>query len=56
MQYGSNKAGGVNHIPKGYDWWIGLKGNSKYYNYTLSVNGTEKILTDLYLTDVIVCS
>lgn len=41
----------------GWDWWNGLVGNSKYYNYSLSINGTEKKFgsnTKEYLTDVIV--
>lgn len=52
-QYGSKFAGGTGHVPKGYDWWIGLKGNSKYYNYTLSVNGTTLPIRNLYLTDLL---
>lgn len=52
-QYGSKYAGGTAHVPKGYDWWVGLKGNSKYYNYTLSVNGTNLPLKNLYLTDLL---
>lgn len=54
LQYGSEENGGLRHVPKGYDWWIGLKGNSRYYNYTLSINGTKRHCTDQYLTDVIV--
>ena len=56
-QYGKGDAGGVEHVPPGWDWWNGLVGNSKYYNYSLSVNGTlEKHgdkYEDDYLTDVI---
>ncbi|KAH1017106.1 N-acetylglucosamine-6-sulfatase [Dendroctonus ponderosae] len=52
-QYGSKYAGGTTHVPKGYDWWVGLKGNSKYYNYTLSINGTNLPLKNLYLTDLL---
>ncbi|XP_076256473.1 N-acetylglucosamine-6-sulfatase-like isoform X2 [Rhynchophorus ferrugineus] len=52
-QYGSKFSGGTSHVPKGYDWWIGLKGNSKYYNYTLSVNGTAVKIHNLYLTDLL---
>ena len=57
-QYGERSAGGVSHIPVGWDWWVGLVGNSRYYNYTLSVNGTARkhgdSYADDYLTDVIV--
>lgn len=52
-QYGSRKTGGVTHVPAGWDWWIGLVGNSRYYNYTLSVNGTAVFHSDDYLTNVI---
>ncbi|KAK7098810.1 N-acetylglucosamine-6-sulfatase-like [Littorina saxatilis] len=38
-QYGTKPAGGVAHVPPGWDEWIGLVGNSKYYNYDLSING-----------------
>lgn len=56
-QYGKDKAGGVKHVPPGWDEWHGLVGNSRYYNYTLSVNGEEEVHGDTYeedyLTDVI---
>lgn len=54
FQYGYKAAGGPGHVPVGWDWWIGLVGNSRYYNYTLSINGTAQHFTDQYLTHVIV--
>uniref|UniRef100_A0A803TDJ1 N-acetylglucosamine-6-sulfatase n=1 Tax=Anolis carolinensis TaxID=28377 RepID=A0A803TDJ1_ANOCA len=57
LQYGDPKAGGVQHVPLGWNYWLGLVGNSKYYNYTLSSNGREEKHGDLYeedyLTDLI---
>ncbi|GFQ75123.1 n-acetylglucosamine-6-sulfatase [Trichonephila clavata] len=38
-QYGKKGTGGVKHMPLGWDKWIGLVGNSCYYNYSLSVDG-----------------
>ncbi|KAJ3651733.1 hypothetical protein Zmor_017752 [Zophobas morio] len=52
-QYGEKNTGGVKHAPEGYDWWLGLQGNSKYYNYTLSINGTGQFFENEYLTDQI---
>uniref|UniRef100_A0A665VPT7 N-acetylglucosamine-6-sulfatase n=1 Tax=Echeneis naucrates TaxID=173247 RepID=A0A665VPT7_ECHNA len=56
-QYGHSEAGGVEHVPPGWSHWIGLEKNSKYYNYTLSVNGkAQKHGADYskdYLTDVL---
>lgn len=55
-EYGNKKVGGAAHVPMGWDWWAGLIGNSKYYNYSLSINGTEAKYgnsTSDYLTDVI---
>ncbi|XP_019624453.1 PREDICTED: N-acetylglucosamine-6-sulfatase-like [Branchiostoma belcheri] len=56
-QYGFPSTGGPAHIPPGWDWWIGLIGNSRYYDYSLSVNGTKqkhgKQYSKDYLTDVI---
>ncbi|RXG67637.1 N-acetylglucosamine-6-sulfatase [Armadillidium vulgare] len=56
-QYGRKEVGGLEHVPPGWDWWIGLEGNSRYYDYTLSVNGSREYhgfnpSTD-YLTNVI---
>ncbi|KMQ96049.1 n-acetylglucosamine-6-sulfatase-like protein [Lasius niger] len=55
-EYGSEKVGGAAHVPVGWDWWAGLIGNSKYYDYSLSINGTEIKYgnnSSDYLTDVI---
>lgn len=52
-QYGNQNAGGASHVPPGWDFWIGLIGNSKYFNYTLSVNGIKKYFSNSYLTRVI---
>ena len=44
-------------VPKGWNYWAGLIGNSKYYNYKLNVNGKLEWhgnnYTEDYLTDVI---
>ncbi|XP_076140143.1 glucosamine (N-acetyl)-6-sulfatase (Sanfilippo disease IIID), b [Alosa pseudoharengus] len=57
-QYGKKEAGGVDHVPPGWDHWNALVGNSVYYNYSLSVNGQEEKHGDDYhkdyLTDLIV--
>ncbi|XP_014484648.1 PREDICTED: N-acetylglucosamine-6-sulfatase-like isoform X2 [Dinoponera quadriceps] len=55
-EYGNGKVGGAAHVPVGWDWWAGLLGNSKYYDYSLSINGTERTYgngTSDYFTDVI---
>ncbi|XP_014213111.1 N-acetylglucosamine-6-sulfatase-like [Copidosoma floridanum] len=55
-QYGDKNTGGASHVPPGWDQWYGLIGNSRYYNYSLSVNGVEKKYgaePSDYLTDVI---
>ena len=31
--------GGLAHVPAGWDHWVGLQGNSRYYNYSVSMNG-----------------
>uniref|UniRef100_A0A8D0G8E3 N-acetylglucosamine-6-sulfatase n=1 Tax=Sphenodon punctatus TaxID=8508 RepID=A0A8D0G8E3_SPHPU len=50
-KYGDPKAGGVEHIPMGWTYWLALVGNSKYYNYSLSVNGREEQHGDHYEKD-----
>lgn len=59
-QYGFKAAGGVGHVPLGWDIWNGLVGNSRYFNYSLSRNGKEEkhgnsfekdYLTDLLAND-----
>jgi len=56
-QYGRRAGGDLSHVPNGWNFWAGLVGNSKYYNYTLSVNGKAEVHKDSYprdyLTDVI---
>ncbi|XP_014228915.1 N-acetylglucosamine-6-sulfatase-like [Trichogramma pretiosum] len=55
-KYGNEKAGGVSRVPAGWDAWYGLVGNSKYYSYSLSINGKERkygTSPNDYLTDVI---
>jgi N-acetylglucosamine-6-sulfatase len=55
--YGLKPAGGPSHIPPGWHQWFGLVGNSVYYNYTISDNGTAVKHGDDYhkdyLTDVL---
>ncbi|XP_032631128.1 N-acetylglucosamine-6-sulfatase [Chelonoidis abingdonii] len=56
-EYGAEDAGGIGHVPPGWSFWYALEKNSKYYNYTLSVNGKaqrhgENYSAD-YLTDVL---
>ncbi|KAM4635001.1 glucosamine (N-acetyl)-6-sulfatase (Sanfilippo disease IIID), b [Polymixia lowei] len=50
-QYGRKEAGGVAHVPPGWDQWHALVGNSQYYNYTLSSNGKEEQHGDNYQKD-----
>ncbi|XP_059101724.1 N-acetylglucosamine-6-sulfatase [Peromyscus eremicus] len=56
-EYGAPDAGGLEHVPLGWSYWYALEKNSKYYNYTLSINGRarkhgENYSVD-YLTDVL---
>ena len=38
-------------MPPGWDFWAGLVGNSRYYNYTLSINGKPKVYGSDYEQD-----
>lgn len=40
--YGGPGVGGTAHIPPGWRHWQGLVGNSAYYNFTMSNNGTRE--------------
>lgn len=40
--YGGPAVGGTAHIPPGWHHWQGLVGNSAYYNFTMSNNGTRE--------------
>jgi N-acetylglucosamine-6-sulfatase len=49
--YGENCCGGLQHVPPGWSTWSGLQGNSRYYNYSLSINGKEEKHADNYADD-----
>jgi len=49
--YGLPGAGGTEQVPVGWDQWVGLVGNSKFYNYTLSRNGVAEKHADNYEED-----
>lgn len=57
-QYGTKGSpSNVSHVPPGWDSWLGLVGNSQYYNYAVSDNGVRvqhgsDYATD-YFTDVV---
>lgn len=38
-------------MPVGWDYWLGLKGNSQYYNYTLNRNGVQEDHGAVYKND-----
>lgn len=44
-------ASGPEHIPMGWDRWLGLVGNSKYYNYNVSNQGVSEHHGDDYAKD-----
>lgn len=50
-RYGDSPVGGAAHVPPGWDEWLGLLGNSVYYDYTLSANGKPEKHGDTYSTD-----
>jgi len=41
-QYGQDPSSPATHVPPGWDNWLGLVGNSRYYDYAVSDNGIEK--------------
>jgi N-acetylglucosamine-6-sulfatase len=44
----------VEHVPRGWQNWQALKGNSVYYNYTLSNNGVAETHGDNYEDDYLI--
>ena len=56
-RYGNPEVGGIAHVPPGWSYWRALAGNSRYYNYSLSIDGIEEPHGDDYeadyMTDVI---
>jgi N-acetylglucosamine-6-sulfatase len=44
----------VEHVPRGWDNWQALVGNSCYYNYTLSNNGVKEKHGDDYSKDYLI--
>eukprot|EP00935_MAST-01C_sp_MAST-1C-sp1_P000664 g664.t1 len=52
-QYAKDKAG-VARVPPGWTEWLGLAGNSVYYDYTLSNNGNAEKHGNNYATDYLV--
>ncbi|GAB5363917.1 hypothetical protein AAMO2058_000924500 [Amorphochlora amoebiformis] len=60
--YGLNNTGseenpGIQYVPPGWSQWYALKGNSRYFNYTISNNGQPEYhgnsYDDDYLTDIL---
>eukprot|EP00912_Choanoflagellata_sp_UC4_P000453 UC4_evm2s285 len=41
----------LTHIPLGWSHWVALSGNSRYYNYDLSINGKTERHSSNYATD-----
>ena len=52
-QYARDRQG-VAHVPAGWSKWLGLRGNSVYYDYTLSDNGAPEKHGRNYETDYLV--
>lgn len=42
---------GCGKVPPGWDYWLGLLGNSRYYNYDVSRDGTVEHHGQNYTTD-----
>ena len=50
-RYGNTPAAPITHVPPGWTKWVGLRGNSAYYNYDLSIDGVEEKHGSSYATD-----
>jgi N-acetylglucosamine-6-sulfatase len=51
-QYKYNETSPESSIPNGWDYWYGLEGNSRYYNYSIVEHSPEMISRDGLITTI----
>jgi hypothetical protein len=49
--YGDTPDAPITHVPPGWTKWVGLRGNSAYYDYELSIDGVAETHGSSYATD-----